>query len=125
MSIKKFGFAFDFSKEFLLINSGFPQKGTWEELPLTEEDIAAHARAKAALEELESNPWIYSGYEPDELRPLQPGHKFTPAETDEEWMARWEDAGCPDFHGDQITKLMEGNILSAMNSSTRTGFHRA
>lgn len=112
-------------KEWLLLNSGFPQKGYWEEIPLTDEDRETYARAKAALEELETNPWVMHGYEPDGLWPLEPKKVFHAEETTEEWMARWEEAGCPDFHADQMRKMVEANILTAMKSATRTGFHHA
>lgn len=123
--VEKRGFKMDFGKEWLLLRSGFPQKGYWEEIPLSEEDIASHARAKAALEERENNPWVMHGYEPDDLWPLTPKRTFHAEETTDEWMARWEEAGCPDFHADQVRKLVEANILPAMKSATRTGFHRA
>lgn len=122
--IEKRGFFADFGKEWLLLNSGFPQKGYWEEIPLTDEDRETYARAKAALEELETNPWVMHGHEPDELWPLTPKRVFHAEETTEEWMARWEEAGCPDFHADQMRKMVEVTIMSAMKSSTRTGFHR-
>lgn len=124
--IDKRGFKMDFGKEWLLLNSGFPQKGYWEEIPLTDEDRKAHARAKAALEELETNPWVMHGHEPHDLWPLTPKKTtFHAEETTEEWMVRWEEAGCPDFHADQMRKMVEANILSTMKSSTRAGFHRA
>lgn len=123
--IEKRGYRFDMGKEWLLLNSGFPQKGYWEEIPLTDEDRETYARAKAALEELETNPWVMHGYEPDELWPLEPKRVFHAEETTEEWMSRWEEAGCPYFHADQMRKVVEANILTAMKSATRTGFHHA
>lgn len=122
--IEKRGFFADFGKEWRLLNSGFPQKGYWEEIPLTDGDREAYARAEAALEELETNPWVMHGYETDGLWPLEPKRVFHAEETTEEWMARWEEAGCPDFHADQMRKMVEANILTAMKSATRTGFHR-
>lgn len=75
--------------------ANFPRKGHVVEIPLTDEDRAAHARAKAAFEELESNPWVMHGYEPHELRELEPRTKFVPEETEEEWLERWVEAGRP------------------------------
>lgn len=75
--------------------ANFPRKGRVVEIPLTDEDRAAHARAVAAFAELESNPWVMHGYEPDDLRPLKPRTEFIPAETKEEWLARWVEAGRP------------------------------
>lgn len=117
----------DFGKEWLLLNSGFPQRGYWEEIRLTEEDRKAHKRAKKALKELETNPWVSWPRMEDDIRvdPLTPKKTFHAEETTEEWMARWEEAGCPDFHADQMRKMVEANILTAMNSASRTGFHRA
>lgn len=95
--ITKRGFTMRVSEEMMLATSGFPQKGHWEEVPLTDEDRAAHARAVAAYEEVMSNPWIeLSGYEYDfEVRPLEPRRVFVAEESDEEHMARWVAAGRP------------------------------
>lgn len=83
------------SEEFLAAVSGFPQKGTFEEIPLTPEDHAAHARAKAALEEIDTNPWVFHDYEGPVLRELRPETRFHPEETVDEWIARWRAAGSP------------------------------
>lgn len=96
MKVEKRGYTFKVSEfETLVHFADFPKLGRLEEIPLTDDDRKAHSRAKKALKELENNPWVYHGYEPDELRPLEPGHRFIPAETDEEWLARWKEAGMP------------------------------
>lgn len=107
--IEKRGFRVpvDLSETLALMHSGFPQKGHWEEVPLTDEDRAAHARAVAAVKEVESNRWVrlvgYYDYELD-VRPLQPERRFVPEETSDEHMARWVAAGRPvrDFLGDAL-----------------------
>lgn len=85
------------SEDQLLASSHFPMKGHTEEVPLTDEDRAAHARAVAAHEEVMSNDWIeLSGYEYDfYVRPLKPHTIFVPEETADEYMARWVAAGRP------------------------------
>lgn len=94
--IEKRGYTFKVSEfETLIWMANYPKKGRMEKIPLTDEDRAAHARAKAALEELEGNPWVYHGYEPDELKPLEEQTRFIPEETDDEWLARWKADGMP------------------------------
>lgn len=124
--IEKRGFKFDMREEWLLLSSGFPQRGVWDEIPLTDADRKAHKRAKAALKELKKNPWVRWPWMEEDIYvdPLEPASRFTPGETREEWMARWEEAGCPDVHADQMRKLVEANILLAMKSATRTGWRR-
>lgn len=94
--IKK-GITFTLTDEMALYQSGFPQKSTRTEIPLTDEDIAAHARAKAALEELENNPWVYWSAMDENyvLEDLKPRYHFEPDETDEEWKERWIAEGRP------------------------------
>jgi hypothetical protein len=94
--IKKYGMNLTVSDEFLLYSSGFEQKGHWVEIPLTDQDRAAHARAEAAVAEIENNPWIQFGYDSDfSVEPLKPKVEFVPEETKEEWMTRWKEAGHP------------------------------
>jgi hypothetical protein len=96
MKIVKRGFAMKLPLEVLMgMEPGAPQrKGRYETVPLTGEDRAAHARAVAALEELDSNPWIMHGWEGPELMSLEPRERFIPEETHEEHMERvrewWE-----------------------------------
>lgn len=97
MDLHKNEFTFRVSEDMMLMSSGFPRKGHIEEIPLTDEDRAAHARAVLAYEEVMSNPWInLSGYDYEfDVRPLEPGTTFVAEETDEEHMARWVAAGRP------------------------------
>lgn len=97
MKIEKRGITIQLSEALMLATSGFPQKGHWEETPLTEEDRAAHARAVAAVNEVESNRWVrLEGYDYElDVRPLQPERRFVPEETGDEHMARWVAAGRP------------------------------
>lgn len=97
MTVEKRGMVFHMSDEMALYYSGFPQKGNSYEVPLTDDDIAAHARAKAALEELKNNPWVYwssmdEGYV---LEDLKPHYHFESTETVEEWKERWIAEGRP------------------------------
>lgn len=98
--IEKRGFKFDMGEDFFLVNSGFPMKGHTVEIPLTEEDREAHARAKAAIDEVNSNDWVaLDGYDYElYLRTLEPRTEFVPEETLEEWKARWIAAGRPDYN---------------------------
>ncbi|MDQ0726828.1 hypothetical protein [Microbacterium sp. W4I20] len=91
------GFTFRVSEEMMLMNSWFPRKGHVEEIPLTDEDRDAHARAVLAHEECISNPWInLSGYDYEfDVLPLDPRKEFVAEETSEEHMARWIAAGRP------------------------------
>lgn len=93
----KIGNTIAVSDEYMLMASWFPMKGHSEEIPLTEEDRAAHARAVLAYEECMSNPWInLSGYDYEfEVMPLEPRKRFIPEEIDAEHMARWMAAGRP------------------------------
>lgn len=122
--IDKRGFKMDFGKEWLLLNSGFPQKGYWEEIPLTGEDRKSYKRAKKALKELETNPWVMHGHEPDDLWPLTPKKTFHAEETTEEWMSRWEEAGCPDVHAETYGHIMTTLIKNSQDRAPKTGFHR-
>lgn len=92
----KGGITFTLTDEMALYQSGFPQKGVRPEVPLTDGDIAAHARAKAALEELQENPWVHfyedEGYV---LADLKPHYHFETTETVEEWKERWIAEGRP------------------------------
>lgn len=96
MTVEKRGMVFRLTDEMALYQSGFPQKGQSHEVPLTDEDIAAHARAKAALEELQENPWVHfyedEGYM---LQELKPHYHFEATETVEEWKKRWIAEGRP------------------------------
>lgn len=90
MRVEKRGFVMRIPEDYFAQEAGFFQKGHTEEIPLTDDDIRAHARAKAAIEELESNPWIGLGRDEDPwLTPLKPRKQFIPEETHEEYMARW------------------------------------
>lgn len=100
--------------------ANFPRKGHVVEVPLTDEDRAAHARAEAAFAELESNPWVMPGYEPDDLRPLEPRTKFVPEETEEEWLERWVEAGRP--VRDLMAELGDTLIRRAQDAYTKGGF---
>lgn len=95
--LDKNGFAFYISEQMMLHNSWFPKKGHVEEIPLTDEDRAEHARAVLAYEECMSNSWInIGGYDYEfEVLPLVPRSKFIPEESDEEHMARWVQPGRP------------------------------
>lgn len=90
----KHGHTMSASEEMLLSMSGFEQKGHVDTIPLTDEDRAAHARAVAAVEELDRNPWI-SGEGDIQVQPLKPRTVFVPEETDEEHLERWRAAGRP------------------------------
>lgn len=69
--------------------SGFEQKGHYEPVTPTPEQVAQHARAKAALEELESNPYISHGFDDDpQLLPLKT-ERWVADETTEEYLERW------------------------------------
>lgn len=96
MKIEKQGYTFKVSEfETLVWMANYPKRGYTETIPLTDEDYAAHERAKAALAELDTNPWVYGGYEPHELMPLEEKRRFIPEETDDEWLARWKQDGMP------------------------------
>lgn len=60
MNIEKRGFRMPFNLELeAMVTPGAPErKSHYEPVTPTEEQIAQHARAKAALEELEENPYI-------------------------------------------------------------------
>lgn len=77
------------SEEMVAHLEGFKQRGRYETVPLTDEDIAAHARAVNAISELESNRWASRGYDGWDIEPLEPQMAFIPEETTEEWLARW------------------------------------
>lgn len=98
------------SEEMALDNSWFPKKGHLEEIPLTDEDRATHARAVLAYEEVMSNPWVrVDGYEFDfAVEPLEPRQTFVAEETDAEHMARWVAAGRP-MHN-PIQDMMRANL---------------
>jgi hypothetical protein len=106
--IEKRGYPMPLSQELAeslnLGMSGFPRKGHYVEIPLTDEDRELHARAVALYEELQSNPWIrQGGYDSElEVLPLEPEHRFIPEETHEEHMARWTAAGRPDLNRDAL-----------------------
>ena len=97
MTIKKYGYRLPVNLEVLaLADPGAPeQKGHYEPVTPTEEQIAQHARAKAALEEIEENPYIeWPRMDDDiEVRPLET-ERWVPDETHEEYMERlwawWE-----------------------------------
>lgn len=118
INIEKRGFRIDIPEEFALYNSGFEQKGHWEEIPLTDEDRASHARAVAAYEEVNSNPWIsLSGYEYDfAVEPLEPKRTFVPEETEVEWMARWVAAGRPNTFQDAMRARIVQSYASGVIS---------
>lgn len=101
--------------------ANFPRKGRVVEVPLTDEDRSAHARAEAAFTELESNPWVMHGYEPDELMELRPRNKFVPEETEEEWLTRWVEAGRPVRN--LLGELAEATLKNAFNAY-RSGVFR-
>lgn len=89
MNIDKRGFMMPLGFEALMHQDPKRRrKGHVEKVELTAEDRAAHARARAALEELEHSAWVYHGYEPDELKPLQPRNTWVYDETEEEFRAR-------------------------------------
>lgn len=94
--MKELGATLYVSDEWELLMSGFERKGYLVETPLTKEDRLARKRARAALKELERNPWVEADYEGGySLRKLEPRREFIPEETPEEHMARWKAAGCP------------------------------
>lgn len=115
--IKKIGYTMPISELSLLLASGFPQRGYWETVPLTDEDRAAHARAVAARDEIESNPWVeLSGYEYDfHVRPLEPKRRFIATETSEEWLERWTAAGKPvTFANDALRTRLSARIMASL-----------
>lgn len=90
-AIEKRGAVFPMSLEALWGLDPNPERrrrGHVEYPPLTAEDRAAHARAVAADAELDSNPWVMHGYEPHEVRPLEPIGVWVYDETEAEWRER-------------------------------------
>lgn len=67
MNVEKRGFKMPISLEvYAAFESGAPKrKSHYEPVTPTEEQVAQHARARAALEELEGNPYIMQGREDD------------------------------------------------------------
>ena len=114
MSVEKRGFRMPVSIELELSLSGFPRKGHWEEIPLTDADREAHARAVAAFAEVESNPWLEDLSYEGELRvkPLEPERRFVPEETHEEHVARWEAAGRPKLPRDSVERILLSRLMS-------------
>lgn len=104
--------AMHISDDMALHMSWFPKKGHTEEIPLTDEDRAAHARAAAAYEEVMSNPWIdLSGYDYEfNVIPLKPMTTFVAEETDAEHMARWVAAGRPVRN--PLRDMMQANMAA-------------
>lgn len=100
--------------------ANFARKGRTVEIPLTDEDRAAHARAVSAFSELESNPWVMRGYEPDELAELRPRKTFVPEESEEEWVQRWVEAGRP--VRDLMGEIAESSLKNAFNAYRLGGF---
>ena len=92
MNVHKRGYRIAVTEEELLMAhmAGFEQKGHYEPVEPTVIQVAQHARAKAALEELENNPYIeILGYDWDvSLKPLET-KRWVADETTEEWLARW------------------------------------
>lgn len=115
------GFTFRISEEMMLHNSWFPKKGHIEEIPLTEGDRAAHARATLAHEECMSNPWInLSGYDYEfDVIPLEPRKTFVAEETDEEHMARWITAGRPACN--PLSEMVEKSIAAMSKALDQEG----
>lgn len=91
MSVSKRAYNMDISQEFLAELMGFQREGYLEETPLTDEDVRAHARAKAAIEEIEENPWVEWVDEWPVLRPLEPKQTFIPTESHEAYMKRFQE----------------------------------
>ena len=91
--VQKRGFRFHVGEEMQAHLDGFPRKGHLEPVTPTPEQIAQHARAKAALKELESNPYISLGRMEDEptLEPLKT-ERWVADETTEEWLERYRAA---------------------------------
>lgn len=92
-TIQKRGYRIPISEEMQAYADGFPRKGHLEPVTPTPEQVAQHARAKAALEELEVNPYIHLGRMEDEptLEPLVT-ERWVPDETAEEWLERYRAA---------------------------------
>lgn len=67
------------------------RRGHSEPVPITDEDRSAHERAKVALAELNTNPWVEWPYMEDDImvRDLKKS-KWVWDETEEEFRARVE-----------------------------------
>lgn len=89
MKLHKNAVTMRLSEEMIATIEGFEHRGRYETIPLTDEDRAAHKRAKDALAELDSNPWVSRDYDGYMLEPLRERLDFIPEETTEEWIARW------------------------------------
>ncbi|MDL5351179.1 hypothetical protein [Microbacterium sp. zg-YB36] len=92
-TVQKRGYRVSVSEEMLAMMSGFPRKGHYEPVTPTPEQVAQHARAKAVLEELEVNPYLYVGRMEEDitLEPLET-ERWVPDETTEEWLERYRAA---------------------------------
>lgn len=91
MDIVKRGMNVSLSEEMLYtVDPRFPARSVErvEEIPITEEQRASHARAVAAIEELNVNEWIAWGSDSDVVRPLEPKRITHYAETHEKWLER-------------------------------------
>lgn len=98
MTIKKRGFRISIPLEVeAAFTPGAPRrKSHYEPVTPTEEQIAQHARAKLALEELEENPYVSWPRMDDEIRINELAtERLVFDETHEEYMARvreWSEA---------------------------------
>lgn len=91
MKLIKRGYTMNISEEILFaFNAKYPARKVAyiEELPITDEQRAQHARAVAAVEELGENPYTEWGHEPHGVMPLQPNTVTHYAETHQEWLDR-------------------------------------
>lgn len=96
MNVEKRGFRMPFNLELeaTLIADAPRRKSHYDPVTPTEEQIAQHARAKAALEENEENPYIMQGREDDPHLLDLTTERLVFDETHEEYMERlrawWE-----------------------------------
>lgn len=111
-TIQKRGYRIPISEEMQAYADGFPRKGHLEPVTPTPEQVAQHARAKAALEELEVNPYISLGRMEDEptLEPLET-ERWVPDETTEEWLERYRAAKAA---GEPTPKTWQDDLLESV-----------
>ena len=75
------------------MSEGFEQRGHYEPVTPTPEQVAAHKRALEIVAELQTNPYILLG-----MRDEDPTvddlvtERWVPDETDEEWLTRWRES---------------------------------
>lgn len=105
------------SDTLMAYTSGFPQKGHRESVEPTEADRAQHDRAAAAVKEINENRYIsITGYDYDiELLPLET-ERWVADETDEEYVARWVNAGRP--------RPLDDALQEAVHEGLRKAFER-